>query len=443
MMYFKLSIRNARRSFTNYFLYIVTMTALLAVMEISNCIAIMGKTAGFQAVSFPLLITFILIVLVGYIDTFLLKQRAKEFANYLLLGMKKSKLTNLFLCEILLIGYFCLLAGTAIGFALYAFFCFSVSFHGMEVDGFLYVKSLFYTFSYFCFVEMINAFQIKHRLGRLQIRELMYEKNRSQSVKNKDNYKNRGIVFLVSFVCLIGLVCGIAFLPENDIVPLVSVVAVPLLVSVFAFYQWILGFLYAHRRKQSADLYQKDRLYIMAAMTSNIKTASITNAVFCICFLFSAVSFITGLLILQPEIRLFDEKLQQWMGILQIGIYIVFTVIYFSILSLHQIIELKQNAKNLRILHYIGKNSRRVNMLVTQQITMKLFFPIIMALLLFSFCIPLLNRKMNAVLPDTMHNALFQLTGWFMLCTLLFCLCYFFVIFVMGRQYINSSKHSF
>lgn len=168
MMYFKLSVRNAKRSFTNYLLYIVTMTTLSAIMEISNCIAIVGKAAGFQAFSFPMLITFIQIALVGYINAFMLKQRAKEFANYLLLGMKKGRLTSLFLCEILLIGFFCLLAGTTIGFALYAFFCFSISFQDMKVDGFLYVKSLFHTFSYFCLVEMISAFQLKHRFDRLQ-----------------------------------------------------------------------------------------------------------------------------------------------------------------------------------------------------------------------------------------------------------------------------------
>lgn len=89
MMYLKLSIRNAKRSFTNYLLYVVTMTVLLAVIEVSNCITIIGELAGFQAVSLPLLIAAIQIILVGYIDTFMLKQRAKEFASYLLLGMEK------------------------------------------------------------------------------------------------------------------------------------------------------------------------------------------------------------------------------------------------------------------------------------------------------------------------------------------------------------------
>ncbi|MCI8774012.1 MAG: ABC transporter permease [Lachnospiraceae bacterium] len=444
MTYFKLSIRNAKRSFADYLLYIVTMTALSAVMEVSNCITITGKSAGFQAVSFPLLITMIQVVLAGYNNTFMLKQRAKEFANYLLLGMKRKELTNLFLYEILLLGLFCFLAGTAIGFVLYGLLGFTLFFHSFHISGSLYAESLLHTFFYFSMIEVVSALSLKYRLDKLQIRDLMHEKNYNQTVKNKNNYKNWGIVFCISFVCLAGIVCGIVFLPEKDIMPLVSTVAIPLLLSISAFYEWCLGFLYARRKKQAVTLYQKDRLYLTAAMTSNIRTAAVTNTVFCMCFLFSAAAFETGMLMLQPEIRLFAIDRQQWMGTLQIGIYIVFTVIYFSILSLHQIIELRQNTQNIRILHYIGKSSRQIKMLVIQQIVVKLLFPMTMASLLFSFCIPLLNRKMNLVLPLSMRNVLFKFTGAFWLCTFFFCLCYFFVIWIMGRQIIklpHSPKH--
>lgn len=88
-MYLKLSLRNAKRSIVDYLLYIVTMVILLSIMEVSNCIAIMGKIkAGFKTAALPILITIILVILVGYIDAFMLKQRAKEFANYILLGME-------------------------------------------------------------------------------------------------------------------------------------------------------------------------------------------------------------------------------------------------------------------------------------------------------------------------------------------------------------------
>ena len=90
-MYFKLSIRNAKRSIVNYLLYITTMTILLSIMEVSNCIAIVGKQVGFQTISLPILITLLLVILVGYIDSFILKQRAKE-------SNLQSKKENCLLC---------------------------------------------------------------------------------------------------------------------------------------------------------------------------------------------------------------------------------------------------------------------------------------------------------------------------------------------------------
>ena len=334
MMYLKLSIRNAKRSFINYLLYVVTMTVLLAVIEVSNCITIIGELAGFQVISLPLLIAAIQIVLVGYIDFFLLKQRAKEFASYLLLGMEKKRLTRLFLWEVLLIGFCCYIAGTTIGFSIYGFWYFREPLREMKHCGFLYGESMLYTFLFFCLIETVCSFRLKQHLDKLQIRELMYERNRNQGVKNIGNYKKWGIIFFLCFVCFIGCVCGIVFLPEVYIVYPVSVTAIPLLISVFAFYKCVFGYLYAYRRMKSVRIYQKDRLYIMANVTSNFKTAAMVNAVFCICFLFSGCSFVTGMLILQPEFQLFDTGYAAVDGnvtneyLYRISGYLFFDIIY-------------------------------------------------------------------------------------------------------------------
>ena len=439
MMYLKLSIRNARRSFTNYLLYVVTMTVLLVIIEISNCISIIGKSAGFQTFSLPLLITIIQIILVEFINAFMLKQRSNEFASYLLLGMEKKKLINLFLFEILLIGLFCFITGTTIGFTLYGFIYFRMALNEVKLYGLLYCKSMLYTLCCFCIIEIICAFRLKLRLDKLQIRELMYEKNRNQGVKNKDNYRKWGFVFISSYGCLIGFVCGIIFLSKDNIIYLIAVVAIPLIISVFGFYKWILGYLYAHRRMKSVNIYQKNRLYIMAAITSNFKIDAIMNAVFCLCFLFSASSFLTGALMLQPEFLLFEKAKQQWLGTTQISICIVFAIIYFSILALQLLIELRRHSKDNHILCCMGKNSKQIELLLKQQIAVRLTLPMIMALLIFIFCIPLLNMKMNLILPTAMQNAFFKFTGEFLLCVLFFYVCYFGMIYTIGKQYIKSS----
>ena len=438
-MYLKLSIRNARRSFINYLLYVAAMTILLAIIEISNCITIVGESAGFQVISLPLLITAIQIILVGYMDNFMLKQRAKEFASYLLLGMGKKRLTRLFLCEVLLIGFCCYIAGTTIGFSLYGLWYFRGPLRGIKYWGFLYGKSMLYTFLFFGLIEMVCSFRLGRRFSKLQIRELMYERNHSQSVKNTGGYTKWGVIFFLCFVCLIGCVCGIVFLPEVYIVYPVSVIAIPLSVSVFAFYKWAFGCLYAYRRMNPVQICQKDRLYIAANITSNFKTAAAVNAVFCICLLFSGGSFVTGMLMLQPEFQLFDTATRQWMGTSQISICIVFLVIYFSILSLQQIIEGRQNSKSNQIMRFMGKSNKQIERLVNKQIAIKLLSPMIMALLTILFCIPLLNRKMNLVLPVSLHNILLKLAGWFGACIIIFYICYFAIICVMSKRYIKTS----
>ena len=139
------------------------------------------------------------------------------------------------------------------------------------------------------------------------------------------------------------------------------------------------------------------------------------------------------------DIELFDKNTRQWFGFLQISICIIFIVIYFSILSLQQIIELKRETKSIRILHYIGKSDKQVKDLVKKQIAFRLLLLMIVTFFLLAFSIPLLNLKMNLLLPNTMHNILLKAAGWFILCFLLFYFCYFFITYTISRQYVETA----
>lgn len=109
VMYLKLAIHNAGRFVYNYLTYITSMTIFLAIMFVSNCIAIIEKgSASFQTISLPLLIALILAILSGYINSFMLKRRAKEFANYILLGFSRIKVLWMLFIEFFVIGFYAL-----------------------------------------------------------------------------------------------------------------------------------------------------------------------------------------------------------------------------------------------------------------------------------------------------------------------------------------------
>lgn len=141
------------------------MIALTSVICLSNCIANWGDMqAGFQTMALPLLIVLIMVALVNYINIFIVKQRAKEFATYMLLGMEKDKLSVVFLCELLLIGLICFLFAAALGVGIFSICCFTIL-QGAGEQSILQIilKSILQTFAYFCCVEVLSILFMKEK----------------------------------------------------------------------------------------------------------------------------------------------------------------------------------------------------------------------------------------------------------------------------------------
>ena len=86
----------------------------------------------------------------------------------------------------------------------------------------------------------------------------------------------------------------------------------------------------------------------------------------------------------------------------------------------------------------MGKSNKQIKRLVNQQIAIKLTFLMIMVLLIILCCIPLLNGKMNLLLPASLHNILLKLTGEFGACIIVFYICYFGIVSVMSKRNIYS-----
>ena len=438
-MYLKLALRNAKRSMFDYLLYILSMVMLTSIIFLSNCIADWGDIqAGFQTMALPLLIVMIMAVMVNYINHFIIRQRAKEFATYMLLGMEKDKLSLVFLFELSVMGLVCFLLGVAFGSGIFSICCHTVL-QEAESHSILRIilKSVRQTFVYFCFVEILSIFFMKRKIYKLQIVELIREKQRNQPL-DADKKTFWGWMFIISFFSYLALLSGISFMPDWIMSVSVSLIALPMLVCVFSFYRWLYASIASLRLSQADDLYQGHRLYQLAEMTSGSKTCANINAIFCICFIFSATAFVFGAFLLSPDIYIFEKTRQQWMGFLQISICIIFMIIYFSVLSLLQIIDLKRAKRNIRLLFHMGKNRSELKKLICTQVLIKLFIPTLMSFIILGSATPLVNYKMNSLLP--VHNHLLKAIGGFMVCFFVLYLCYFVVVCMISTRYIRFSN---
>ena len=435
-MYLKLALRNTKRSLLDYLLYISSMVMLTSIIFLSNCIANWGNMqAGFQTIALPLLIVMIMAVLVNYINHFIIKQRAKEFATYMLLGMEKDKLSLVFLCELSVIGLVCFLLGVVLGTGIFTICCHTLLQETRSHSILrIILKSVLQTFVHFCFVEILSIFFMKRKIYKLQIVQLMREKQRNQPLgAGKKSFW--GWMLLISFFGYLALLFGISFMPDKIMSVSVSLISLPMLVCVFSFYRWLYAFI-AHLRLSQADaLYQGNRLYQIAEMTSGRETSANLNTVFCICFIFSAAAFVYGTFLLSPDIYIFEKTEQQWMGFLQVSICIIFLIIYFSVLSLLQIIDLKKENRNIRLLFHMGKNRSDIKKLFCIQMLIKLFMPILMSFIILWTATPFVNYKMNSILP--IHNHLFKAIGGFMVCFFALYLCYFGVVYIISARYIR------
>ena len=107
-MYWKLAVKNIRRSLRDYIIYFVTLTLTAALMYSFLALGfspdILAMTENMSMLTSGILMLSVLVALlssfvVGYAIRFMLGQRKKEFAAYELMGMEVKTVRNLFLTE--------------------------------------------------------------------------------------------------------------------------------------------------------------------------------------------------------------------------------------------------------------------------------------------------------------------------------------------------------
>ena len=116
-MYFKLAIKNVRKSVKDFTIYFLTLAFGVCLFYVFNSIEsqqsmldisesqhelleIMTQTLGYVSV----FITFVLGFLIIYANNFLIRRRKKELGLYMTLGMDRSKISRILIAETFLIG---------------------------------------------------------------------------------------------------------------------------------------------------------------------------------------------------------------------------------------------------------------------------------------------------------------------------------------------------
>lgn len=310
-MYFKLSLRNVRKSFSDYTLYFLTLTfgvcvfyvfnsieAQKAMLQISKSALEIMKSITWLMNGVSVFVSFILGFLIVYANSFLIRRRKKEFGIYMTLGMEKSKISRILVSETLIIGVIALgiglLGGVFIsqGLSVVTAKLFEVN---MKDYTFIFsLSALLKTILYFGIIFLIaiavNTFAItKYKLIDLINAD---KKNEKQKVKNP-------IVTWLMFIAAVVLI-GIAYkmVMENGIMRFDNTLLFECImgaVGTFLLFASLSGFLLDVVKANKESYFKGLNMFIMRQINSRINTAHISMSFICLMLFVTIGIFSTGL----------------------------------------------------------------------------------------------------------------------------------------------------
>ncbi|MBR3642093.1 MAG: FtsX-like permease family protein, partial [Parasporobacterium sp.] len=202
-MLFKLSIKNIRKSIRDYAIYFVTLVLGVAVFYIFNAIEaqtsflmVSDSTADalklmVQVITgLSVFIAFVLGFLIVYASRFLMKRRNREFALYMILGMRKGAIAAILSIESIAIGILSLAAGLLIGIGASQLMSTLVA-QLFEADmthfAFTFSSSAFFkTILYFGIIMLVVVIFDLIMVGRAKLINLLQTGSRAEKVKMKN-----------------------------------------------------------------------------------------------------------------------------------------------------------------------------------------------------------------------------------------------------------------
>ena len=310
-MYFKLSLRNVRKSFSNYTLYFLTLTfgvcvfyvfnsieSQKAMMQISDSVLDIMKTITWLMNGVSVFVSFILGFLIVYANNFLIRRRKREFGIYMSLGMEKYKISTILIAETFIIGVFSLIAGLIGGiFLSQGLSVITAKLFEVNMTGYTFifsVRALWKTVLYFGIIFLIAIIAGTINISRYKLIDLINSEKQNERQRVKKPFTT-AVLFIFS-VILIGsayvmvLKYGIITFDRKTIIECVLGAA-----GTFLFFAALSGFLLRIIQANKKFYLKGLNMFIMRQINSRVNTAHISMSLICLMLFVTICIFSTGI----------------------------------------------------------------------------------------------------------------------------------------------------
>ncbi|MDR7855549.1 FtsX-like permease family protein [Tissierella sp.] len=317
-MYAKLAKSNAKKSIKDYLIYFITITISVSLfyaitsLSSSSYELITEESYNFRNLKLILqystyVITAILILLVAYVNKYMIRRRKKEFATYVLLGAEQKSIAFMFFIETLIIGILAIIAGIFVGTlfsqAITAIVLISAK-QEVVLSLKLYMDTLGITFiffiSMFCIIGLYNVIVLR----KIKLIDML---NAHKQVEFQ--FKRSGKVYTVIFALsvILYIICGsytiklINLKVDYSVKSLmyIGLSLITFIMGTYALFYSISYIMIYIKNKWVNFKYEGTNLFLIGSLVSKIKTSPILMATISMTFLGSMISFIITLVMAQ------------------------------------------------------------------------------------------------------------------------------------------------
>lgn len=308
-MYWKLALKNIRRSLRDYIIYFVTLTLTAALMYSFLALGlspdITSMTENMSMLTSGILMLSVLIALLssfvmGYAIRFMLGQRKKEFATYELMGMEVKTVCNLFLAENTMIGGGAFFLGSLIGTGMSGMLnqvvknIFEVP-HAYRI--LFSIKAWTITLLFFALMYGFGMIRAAKVIRRQKVIDLLYDNRKNEEY----HFKSLRRSVLAILFSIAAMTASMILLREglhiqtNKAFLYLGGAFLLILAGVYELHRQIPLLLHQFAKRNPRLKYKEENLFFLGQIGRRIQSAGRTMAVVAILLTISLATMFTGL----------------------------------------------------------------------------------------------------------------------------------------------------
>lgn len=326
-MYAQLAKTNVRKSIKDYLIYFITIAICVSLfyaitsLSSSDYELITEEYYNFRALKIILqystyLITAILILLIAYVNKYMIGRRKREFATYVLLGAEQISVSLMFFIETIVVGFLAIITGILVGTLFSQAITAIVLISAKQEVVFsikLYADTVVITFiffiSMFCIIGLYNVIVLR----KIKLID-MINAHKQVEFQFKRSNKVYIAIFVVSIIMYIISGSYTVKLINSEIdysvksLMYIGISLITFIIGTYALFYSIAYIMIYIKNKCINFKYEGTNLFLIGAIVSKVKTAPILMATISITFLGAMISFIMTLVMSQWSMGYLDMR---------------------------------------------------------------------------------------------------------------------------------------